>query len=174
MEAKDLMASSEPEPDPVLVPLQSLGPDKGVFPRIPFTSTGIRLPAAEAPISLRASTLKTKVGRSLEAEARTQERAALPQEQDQGVEKPEDRATPLCNQGRRLHEFPSTRFAPDLDLLGQKEAGMVGERGQDVGRSSEAKDRTQEQAARQQDQDQGMRQPEEPEAKATTELSLVP
>ena len=45
---------------------------------------------------------------------------------------------------------------------------MVGERGQDAGRSSKAKDWTQEQAARQQDQDRGMGQPEEPEAKATT------
>ena len=80
LEAKDLLASLEPEPDPVLVPLQNLGPGKGVFPRIPFTSACLRLP-------LRSSTLKTKVGRSLKAEARTQEHAALPQEHDQGVEK---------------------------------------------------------------------------------------
>ena len=46
---------------------------------------------------------------------------------------------------------------------------MVGERGQGGGRSFEAKDMTQEQAALQQDQDQGMGLPEEPEAKATTE-----
>ena len=51
LKAKDLRAFSEPEPGPILVPLQSLGPGKGFFPRIPFASTGLRLPAAEAPIT---------------------------------------------------------------------------------------------------------------------------
>ena len=156
IEAKDKPAPSKPEPNPVLVPPQSLGRRKGASPRAPFASTGRRPPAAEGPISLRASPLMIKVGRSLEAEARTQGQAAPLQEQDQGVEKPEALATPLGNQDRRLHEFPSARLAQDQDLLGQNGAGMIGERGLDGGRSLRAKERTQEQAALQQDQDQGM------------------
>ena len=124
------------------------------------------------PTSLRSSTLGSKVGRSFKAEARTQERANLQQEQDQGagkLEESEAQATPLSNQDRCLPEFPSSGLAPDQDLLGQKGAGMIGERGQDVGKIFEAKARTQEQAALQQDQDQGMGRSVDPEAKTTTE-----
>ena len=102
----------------------------------------------------------TEDGRSLEAEARTQERANLQQEQDQGagkLEESEAQATPLGNQDRCLPEFPSSGLAPNQDLLGQKGAGRIGERDQGIGRGFEAKDRTQELAAWQ--QDQGMGQP---------------
>ena len=76
----------------------------------------------EASISLRVSIRGTEVWRSLEAKARTQERAVLQQEQDQGVgkrEEPEAQATTLGNQERRLPEFSSSRLVQDQDLLGQ-------------------------------------------------------
>ena len=101
-DAKDHRDTAESDPYPVRMQLQSLGPGEGApprahstsaglripvaeepislrpsTPRTPFKSTCPRLPAAEASISLRVSTLGTKVGRSTEAEARTQERAAL-------------------------------------------------------------------------------------------------
>ena len=127
-----------------------------------------KIPAAEAPPSLRSSTLTTKVGRN--PEAMTQEQATWQQEQDQGVgklEEPEAQATPLGNQERRLHKFHSSRLAQGQDRLGQGCAGMIGECGQDVGRSLEAEARTQEQAALLQEQDHGVGQLEEPEAQAT-------
>ena len=138
IDAKDQLVTPEPEPCPVLGHLQSLGTDEGATPRTAFTSTCPRLPAAEAPISLRPSTRRTKVGRSLKAKAGTQEQAALQQEQDQGVgqlEGPETPATPLGNQERRLNEFPASGIAQDLltqDLLSQAGAGMIGEGNQDV------------------------------------------
>ena len=52
---------------------------------------------------------RTKVWRSLEAEARTQEQAALQQEQDQGVgqlEEPEAKATLLDNQESASMSYP--------------------------------------------------------------------
>ena len=201
IEAKDQLATVKPEPYPVLVHLQSLGPGEGASTRAPFTSKCLRLPAAaapislrpstprtpfkstcprlpamEAPTSLRSSTLRTKVGRSLEAEARTQEQAALQQEKDQGVgklEEPEAQAAPLGNQERRLHEFPSPRLAQGQDLLGQGGAGMIGECGQYVGRSLEAEARTQEQATLQQEQDQEVGLPEGQEAQATANGLLL-
>ena len=71
---------------------------------------------------------KTKGGRSRGTEARTQEQAALLQEQDHGVgqlEEPEAQATPLGNQERRLHESPASKLAQDL--LIQDGAGVIGE-----------------------------------------------
>ena len=63
----------------------------------------------------------TKVGMSCEAEDRTQERAAMQQEQDQGVGKlegPEVPATPLGNQEMCLPELSSSRLAQDPGRLG--------------------------------------------------------
>ena len=58
MDAKEQLATTELERCPVLVHLQSLGPDGGATPRTPFTATCPRLPAAEASTSLRPSTMR--------------------------------------------------------------------------------------------------------------------
>ena len=118
----------------------------------------------------------TKVGGSCEAEDRTQERAAMQQEQDQGVgkrEEPEAQATPLGNQERRLPKLSSSRLAQDPGRLGQGGADMIGDCGQDIGGSLAAEDRAQEQAAMLQERDQGVGQLEEPEAKATAARLLL-
>ena len=96
IDAEEQQATTKPGLCPVLVPLQSLGPGKGAPPRAPFTLTGLGLPDSEEPISTRASTLRVKVGRSIEAKDRTQGQTALQQDQDQGVgqlEEPRAKAT---------------------------------------------------------------------------------
>ena len=56
IDAKEQQATAKPELCPVLVHPRNLGPQEGTTPGTPFTETGLRRPASEAPTPQRPST----------------------------------------------------------------------------------------------------------------------